>query len=554
MAEKDLGQQILLRMSQLEEVKNRYEGRDYDIARYVNPRRELIRDSQRFDDKGKARGKQAYTGEPNAALSTWADGMQGHMVSQSLRWFRSVMGDPQMNKIDEVQKWLQVYDEAMYAEFNNSNFYTILGEWFRDAGSIGTATLFTEEDMGREVSVHIPIHPREIFIAENKHGEVDTVFRKFFLTAKQALDKFGKDNVSQNIIDNAADKPETRHEFIHAVFPNDDMMFGSLLAIHKPWASVYLETSKDKKVEVDGVARRSGFDLNPYAVWRLRKNSDEIYGYSPAADAMVDIIKLNQMSKTLLKAAHRAVEPALNVPEHMRGNVRIGPDGFNYTKADGNKITAVQTGMNYPIAIDREDKIEQIINDKYRTDFFLILTRSEREKTATEIMELQSEKAVLLGPQVDRLEKEGLTKVFDIVSDIADKAGRLPEPPPILQDLGGRIDIRFIGPLAQAQRRLFQMTPIKNGLNELAQASVLYPKVLDKVNPNKLADRILDSTDFPQDITNTPEEVTAIQEQRELDLQKQQAQELLGGAAEGYSKTTKAPEQGSIAEELVGAA
>ena len=59
--------------------------------------------------------------------------------------------------------------------------------------------------------------------------------------------------------------------------------------------------------------------------------------------------------------------------------------------------------------------------------FFLVLARAEREMTATEIMERQAEKAVLLGPQVDRLEQEGLAKVFDIVSDIADNANRLPE-------------------------------------------------------------------------------------------------------------------------------
>ena len=336
----DLGQNILLRMKQLETVKQEYEARDYDIAKYVNPRRELIRDSQRFDDKGKERGKQAYTGEPSSALSIWADGMQGHMVSQSLRWFKSILGDPDLNKVDEVQQYLQRYDEAMYGEFNNSNFYETLPEWFRDAGSIGTATNYTEEDIGRGLVVHTIIHPREMFIAEDRYGNVDTNFRKFFLTAKQAVERFGTDRLDQEIIDNAEKHPETRHEFIHAVFPNNDMMFESMLSIHKPWASVYVQKSGKVGVEDGTVVRRSGFDLNPYAVWRLRKNSDEIYGYSPAADAMVDIKKLNQMSRTLLKAAHKAAEPPLNVPEHMRGNVRIEPSGLNYFERGGDKMSS----------------------------------------------------------------------------------------------------------------------------------------------------------------------------------------------------------------------
>ncbi len=558
-----LGQKIKLRWTQMKEIKECYEERDANIGRFVNPRRQLIKDSQKFDEKGEERGKDSYSGVPNSALSVWADGMQGHMVSQSLRWFKSVLGEPRLNEIDEVQAYLQRYDEAMYAEFNNSNFYTILGEWFRDAGSVGTATLFTEEDIGNDVAVHIPIHPREIYISEDRYGNVDTVFRNFFLTAKQAVQKFDEEKLNEEIVTNAEKQPEKRYEFIHAVFPNEDRMFGSMLSKDKRWSSVYVQMIGKVQLRDDedgDVVKESGFDLNPYAVWRLRKNSDEIYGYSPAADAMVEIKKLNQMGKTLLRAAHMAVAPALNVPEHMRGNTRIQPDGQNYFERGGDVITPINQGVNYPIAIDREEKIQRIIEDKYRVEFFLILARSEREKTATEIMELQAEKAVLLGPQVDRLEKEGLGRVFDIVSDIADRAGRLPEPPQILVDAieenkqtGRRplkIDIRFIGPLAQAQRRLFEMAPIKNGLNELAQAAVLFPKVLDKVNDDKLAERILDSTNFPQDVLRTDAELLEFREVQAAELAEAKAQQTLQGMGEIYPKISKKAEEGSPAEAI----
>jgi len=554
-----LSSKLKLRMKELLEVKDRYEDRDSDIARYVNPRRGLIRDSQRYDDRGEARGKQSYTGEPAAALGIWADGMQGHMVSQSLKWFKSAIGDQAINRIDEVQAYLQEYDEAMYGEFNRSNFYSILGEWFRDAGSIGTATLYTEEDIGRGVCVHIPIHPREVFISEDRYGNVDVVFRKFFLTAKQAVQKFGTSKLAKVIIDNAEKHPEKRHEFIHATFPNTDRQFGSLLSVDKPVSSVYLQ-EKGNPGE-DDIVQQSGYDINPYAVWRLRKNSDEIYGYSPAADGMVSIKKLQQMSKNLLKASHMAVSPPLNIPEHMRGHTRIEPDGHNYFERGGDKASVINTGINYPIAIDREDKLENLLNSIYRVDFFLVLARAEREMTATEIMERQAEKAVLLGPQVDRLEQEGLAKVFDVVSDIADKAGRLPEPPQVLIDAleeakaegrkSASIDIQYTGPLAQAQRQLFHMRPIKNGLNELAQAAVVFPEVLDRIDPDRLAEQILDSTDFPQSIMRTDAELKEKRDQQALERAQMQAQQTAQGVAEGYAKTTKAPEQGSAAEQAM---
>ena len=92
--------------AEVQSLGDALQDRDELVARYVNPRRELVRDSQRFDDKGERRGRRAYSGIPASALSIWADGMQGHMVSQSLRWFRSQLGDIQLNKVDEVRAWL----------------------------------------------------------------------------------------------------------------------------------------------------------------------------------------------------------------------------------------------------------------------------------------------------------------------------------------------------------------------------------------------------------------------------------------------------------------
>ncbi len=558
---KELGAQIKLRQKQMEDVRRDYEDRDADVARYVNPRRELIKDSQRYDNKGDARGKKSYSGVPSSALGIWADGMQGHMVSQSLRWFMSNLGVPALNKDDQVQAYLQEYDEAMYGEFRRSNFYAILGEWFRDAGSIGTAPLYTEEDIGRGNAVMTPIHLREIFIAEDKYGNVDTVHRKFFLTARQAVDKFGTDRLHPTIVTNAEEHPEKRHEFLHAVFPNNERMFGSLLSENKPIASIYLQMEGRVDIPDGMVVRKSGYDVNPYAVWRHRKNSDEIYGYSPAHDAMPSIIKEHQLSKTLLKAAQLAVEPSMNVPEQMRGSNELNkPAGRNYFTKGGDTASVIHNGQNYPVGIDREERIQRIIEDKYRVEFFLILARAEREMTAFEIAERQSEKAVLLGPQVDRLEIEGLSKVFDVVADIAESANRLPSPPQIIVDAveqakaEGRPPIlikpTFTGPLAIAQKMAFSLRPIRNYINEIAQASVVVPGIVDHIHPDRLNEAIVDAVNPPMSILRTSDE---LREKREADaaaLAAQQMQEQLGGLADAYPKLSAKAEEGSPAEQL----
>ncbi|KKK95073.1 hypothetical protein LCGC14_2676480, partial [marine sediment metagenome] len=326
----------MTRQSKFEEIREFWEnGLWVDITRFINPRRRDVSVESETNDKGRNLGKDVYDGTPLGALNTWSDGMQGFLVSN--RWFRSVMSNPVLNKIDKVRQWLQAYDEKMYSAFDAGNFYAVLPQWFRDAGSVGTATLFTQEEVGTGRISHTSIHPREVFIAENMFGEVDTVHRKFMKTARALVEEFGLDNVSDAAKQNAETSPDKQHEVLHAVFPNDDIYYGKMTATNKPFRSIYMETKSGKQGETGTkILRDSGFDVNPYAVWRFRKNSDEIYGRSPASDALTEVFGLNQMGKTLLAAAHMSVNPPRNVPVEMRGRVRMKPGGNNYFE-DPNK-------------------------------------------------------------------------------------------------------------------------------------------------------------------------------------------------------------------------
>ncbi len=573
---------ILLRQRQLEEVKWDYEPLQQQAAKFVNPRRELMRDSQRYDTKGQKRGKDIFDPTPAAALGIWRDGMQGFMVSKSLRWFKSEMSDYRLNDIDEVRIFLQEYDEAMYAAYDRSNFYSVVNEWFNDAGSVGTATMYVEEDIKGGTTVHIPIHLREVFIAENKFQQVDVLFRKFFLTARQAMQMFDEDKLTGDVVSNSKSNPEKKHEFIHAVFPNDERQFGSITSTNKTYKSVYIQTkgstggmnepNQTSEVLLAGyseannpnmIAKESGYDIFPYAVWRFRKNSDEIYGYSPAMDFMVGIEKLNTISKTLLQASQLSVRPARNVPERMRGRVRMDADGNNYYEKGGDKIEIINPKINFPVGLDREEYYEKFIMEGYRVEFFKAFIGRKGEATREEILQIKGEQAQLMGPQVDRLTEDGLSKNFDVVASIENDAGRLPEPPQILVDmieeekLRGRrktkINIRFTGPLVQAQRRMFELQPIKEGLQEYAEASVFFPNIFDRINEMKLSEKIGDSTDFPQELMNSTAEVEAIREAREAALAQQQALQQLGEAADAVPKLSKKPEDGSPAQ-LIGEA
>lgn len=546
----------------LEWKRHREIRRDYEeglwtpIGQFVNPRREHIGQDTWDEKKGQRRGKRSYDGTPLGALNTWTDGMQGAMIPRNDRWFIAQLSVPELNEIDIIRLWLQSYGDAMLQAFNRSNFYSAAPEWFRDAGSIGTATIFTELDRDEQVVVHIPVHPREIFVAENKSGKVDTVYREFEKTARQMIDEFGEDNVSQQVKDDAIDvNPHKMHKVIHAVFPNKDRIFGNILATNKKWRSVHVEEKTS-----DGVLRDSGFDIMPYTVWRFRKNSDEIYGYSPAADALTEIFSMNQIGKSMLMAAAKSVDPPINVPEKMRNNVRMTPHGYNYFDDPAHVISAIQTGINFPIGIDREVRLQESMEDKYRVKFFQVFIARQGEATREEILQIKDEQASLLGSQVDVL-SEVLKAVFDIVADIENKLGNLPAPPPeverIIDELGAEINIVFTGPLAQAQRRVSRLQPIRTALTELEPVIAIFPEVTDKIDGDELAEFILESGSFPQEVIRSDAAVAQIRKDRAEAEQLQQQLEIAQGAAQAYPGLTKSPEEGSAAQaalEVVGAA
>jgi hypothetical protein len=567
-----LGQQILQRAKELEDIRRDYEdGLWDDIGKYVNPRREDLRTYDHTRTKGRRRGTSAYANTAQQALNIWADGMQGLLVSESKIWFRSELSLVELNRLPEVMAWLQDYDDAMFAAFKRSNFYTAMPLYFRDGGPIGTATIFTEEDIPNGTQVHTTIHPREVFIAENRFGQVDTVFRKFEKTARQLVQEFRKENLPSNVIVNASRPGTASFKYIiwHAVWPNVDTwtpkkgnsVFRSVYVISRDAASNDAGHSAAASPSVQNnekdVIHEGGFGRDPYAVWRFRKNSDEAYGYSPAADNIIPIFKDNQLGRTLLDRAQRESSPPANVPEYMRGNVRLGPDGMNYYEDPNAQVSYVPNPGNYTVGVDREDRLKEAIENAYYVKLFTFLLNSEREKTAFEIDRTESQIANLASPHVDQLFKEGIDPIFSNVAEIEEEAGRLPPPPPIVQAFAEKenvqINVRLKGLFAQAQTRMLKLGPINAGINAVAALVPLYPNALDRIDEDETIQAILDATDFPQRLILSDEEVAAKKEARAQAEAQQQALEQAAAIAEAIPPT-KTIEPNSPLEQLAGVA
>ena len=127
----------------------------------------------------------------------------------------------------------------MYSAFNRSNFQQEIFELYHDLITFGTAAMFIEED-DDDLLKFSTRHINEIYIAENDKGRIDTVFRKFKLSARSAIQKFGG-GLSADIENKAKKDPYEEIDILHAVYPRSDFDPKKQDKDNMPFASVYLE-------------------------------------------------------------------------------------------------------------------------------------------------------------------------------------------------------------------------------------------------------------------------------------------------------------------------
>jgi hypothetical protein len=382
--------------------------------------------------------------------------------------------------------------------------------FFADGGSIGTATLYSEEDIAGRRVAYRTMHPAQVWIGENRFGDVDTVFCRERLEACKWLEMFDERLIPDAVKHAARNEPYKQFPVIHAVYPRKKHDPGKLGKLNKPIESVWMDEGTNKVVRV------SGYDSLPFHVWRYWKGSTETYGRSPGMYALYDIMALNRINKDMLGAGRLAVDPAYNVPAELQHKVDIRPHGMNYYGDDPKRIIyPVQTGIQFPIGKDREDQKREAVEKHFHIDFFMMLARSTRQLTATEVLEKQGEKAVLIGSAVGNCTDKTLEPAIDRQFAIEYKAGRLPRIPDVMQEYAGEsMGIEYLGPLAQAQKRLFRTQGITHGLSALIPIAQMFPEVLDVIDPNEVAEEVLEAYDFPQRAIRTPEQVKAIRDMR----------------------------------------
>lgn len=538
-------QHILSWYKQLKEERLPWEKIWYDISKFLDPRTESLYTQ---NSPATRTGTYIYDGTPINAHRMLVDGLMGYLISPALKWFKIRMAKRELEELPGVKGYLEAVDQHFYDLFQRSNFYVQMPSFLSVGSSVGTATIYREKNRQDKTFHFITLHPMSVYIGTDSFGKVNVVFREFKLRARNMLENFSEEELSVEMLEEIEQNPERKYRVLHTVFSRKQRFVTKNDKTNKKWASFYILL--DKSLDKSGILRESGYDSFPYNVWWWYKNAYETYGRSPAYDALTDIMALNQMGKTLLEAAHKSVNPPLNVPGSMKGRLKIKPSGMNYYDNPEEIVRPIDLGINYPIGVDREEKKQDIIKKHFRVEFFLMLANATRRMTATEIVERQSEKAALMEAPIARLGSDALNPIFDSVYEAEYKAGNLPEIPASLQGYGmENLEIDYTGPLAQAQKRLFKTQGADRSLEKLIPILQINPQVRDNVDWDELARIFMDAENMPQNAIIDKGKVADIRQRRMQALIQQQQMAVAEKQADIANKLGKKVEPGSLLEQ-----
>ena len=458
------------------------------------------------------------------ASNTLADGIQGYSFARNQAWFKAALEDIE-DLSSEENAWLQHAEKIMYRQTQKSNFYDEGRSFVKCCADFGTAIMTREDDVIRRIPSYKTQHLKNCCIDENPYGEVDVLFRDFWMDAFRAASIFGVKNLNKNIKE-AYDKGSMKlWKFTQAILPVDRYNIDIEHQQGKEYYSVFWADIDRETAIVDGY-----YQLKPFFCWRWSRNLDGgVWGTnSPGTMNLPDIKQANSVRSDLSRLEQQMGRPPIKATEGLNGRINLRPNGVTSIRP-GEDFALLQAIGDPKGMMDDLARLQQSINEAYYTDFFLILSQNmEKQKTATEVAGIQGEKAALMSAFYGRLSAEFLEPALEDLFSLELLSGRIPRPPDSLWQQDRHLRLDMISPLAQMQRKYLLLGSSQQAISEIAALAQLDPQVLDNINFDQLVHNICDAHGLDKRIVVDMVDVQRMRQARAEQQQamQQQAQQL----------------------------
>jgi len=514
-----IASELIQKQGQLASDRSTFEQHWAEVAPLVLPRQDEFFGSKR--EEGERRTSKKFDDTATLALDHGAAAIESVVSPRGTQWHK--IGLPEEIEDDQAsQEWADKLTSFLFKRRYSarSNFASQLHETYLSLLAFGTGIMIVEDMVGsgiRYKSGHVAEH----FYMENNRGFIDVDYRKYRLTARQGMEKWG-DKAPPCVKKNFEKHPSQKLEFLHVVMPNENGD-GDM-----PFVSYHISIEDNSLIDV------GGYNSFPYIISRWTTSPNEIYGRSPAMSVLAEIKMLNAVRKTDLRARHMAVDPPILAADErsirkfsmQSGKINYGTLGMNGEPL----VRPYQSGASIPTSSDTIEESRQFINRAFFLNLFQILVDAPA-MTATEVLQRAQEKGQLLTPTAGRQMSELLEPLIMREISIYEQYGMFEDGAPLampdaVKSQEGRFDIVYTNPLSR-----MMMAEESLGAERTVQALLplaqIDPSVLRRIDWNEYGDMIRKANGAPAKIFRSDEEMAAIMQQ---EAQAQQAQQLIQAA------------------------
>lgn len=487
-----------------------------EVAAYILPRQSDFTSSHTTG--GEKRTTKIFDASPQIALERFAAVMDSMLTPKQQKWHGLKSTDEELNKVHAVKQWFHNTTLTLFAKryaptanFSGQNF-----ERWISVGSFGSGALFTDFQAGMGIRYRV-IHMKNLYFLENHQGVIDTVFRKFNYTLRQAIQRWGEKALPEKLQTYVGDVKNINKEFpfLHVVTPRNDYEVGRMDVNGMPISSFYIcMTSKEFISE-------GGYRSFPFSISRYVTAPEEVYGRSPAMAVLPDIKMLNEMSKSDIRAVHKLIDPPLLLSDDGvlgggTSTIDIRPGGLNMGGVDMQGkplVVPLHTGARVDIAEEKMAQRRTRIDDAFLITLFQILVDNPR-MTATEALIRAQEKGMLLAPTMGHQQSEALGPQIERELDLMAQHDMLTPLPDELIEAGGDFEIVYDSPANRLQRAE-ELVGIQRTMELLTPFANIKPEIFDIFDDDELARLTAEVSGVPAVVLRSKEAVDTLRKARE---------------------------------------
>jgi hypothetical protein len=522
--------EIFRRFELLKKNRANWESHWQEIAERILPRSTEFVGERSPGDK---RTAVMYDSTGALALERFASAVESLLTPRGARWHTLRASNPLIDRDDNARLWFDAVTDIIfrYRYRPAANFASQMHEGYVQLGAFGNSLLWVDES-AQGGTMYRNTHLSDCYFAEDENGAIDTVYRLMDLSARQVLRMFEDGDLSNAMKRKGEKAPDDRCKILHVVMPRTDRDPTRRDRRNLPWFSGYYEVEDQHLIE------EGGFDELPYIPSRYVTGPREVYGRSPAMTVLPEIKMINEMSKTVIRAGQKVVDPPLLIADDgVVFPVNTKPGGSTFARLDGRTqapIQPLQTGARVDIGMDMMEQRRRVINDAFLITLFQILVETP-SMTATEVLQRSQEKGALLAPTVGRQQSETLGPLIEREIAILARQGLLPPLPDILLEAEGEYDIEYVSPLSRAMKAE-EGVGILRTLEMVQPIAAVDPGVMDNFDGDVITRLLADTNGAPTKILRSQDQIAALRDQR---AQQQALQSGLAAAPQAADAALK---------------